>query len=45
MPAPEEAVHRIADVDAQVGKDRLFGQHSARYRPPAPEDRRSPKLT
>src|SRR3546814_18794699 len=39
MQAPEQTVHRIADIDAQVGEGRLFGQHSARNRPSAPEYR------
>src|SRR3546814_17682518 len=39
MEAPEQTVHRIADIDAQVGEGRLFGQHSARNRPSAPEYR------
>merc|ERR1712023_376718 len=39
MQAPEQTVHRIADIDAQVGEGRLLGQHSARNRPSAPEYR------
>src|SRR3546814_15000374 len=39
MQAPGQTVHRIADIDAQVGEGRLFGQHSASNRPSAPEYR------
>src|SRR3546814_20376625 len=39
MQAPEKTVHRIADIDAQVGEGRLFGQQRASNRPSATEYR------
>src|SRR3546814_2812327 len=39
MQAAEQTVHRIADIDAQVGEGRLFRQHSARNHPSAQDYR------